>query len=430
MRLMNSLTSATVSTEQDCRYFRLASNFALSGLFIQCLVRYYWLLKGTGLDGSLPIQFRLIPCVPLILCFCLLLFSPKPHYVSKGAKYWKPLCKAAFFIFLMSFAVGISLQNDMRYVLSDSYRFAMPWFALWIFVGQYDHLRGSAIHGEVLRICNVVLVMACLDGIATFFLAGVMDIRVSTFFHVFAICWAVFQCHWPILFSIFAASIGMVGLISSGKRGTFVGFCLTIPLMICYMFKGKMIRQLVLGSLFSAIIGASLIPSLIASDSQLGTTFNRTVGSLSKIWDSGESGSMDGRIAEIENVIHFFQKNPLALFTGGGFGAEVEMFKYSGVFSRNGLMHQVHVGWFAYLFRNGIAGVVLLAFFWWKALAPVSPLSLKKLNRMQCIFGTYIAFQFILSFKSQIMLEGLEFPFLIAVSANLETDESSAKNIG
>jgi len=273
-----------------------------------------------------------------------------------------------------------------------------------------------------LRVLDVLLVIALIDSLMTIRLYYLFPSwKIATTTYLFCIAWGLFPTRWPRPMGVLCLAIALLTMFLSGRRGPIIALVVVSPLLIWYFVCGLRVFVGTMAYALLILLVVSAYYSNIMTDRGLAEKFQQrsaqVVDNIFGILFEGQGdASMEHRLEELKNVRAFFLDAPLFLVFGGGFGVETDMIYDTGVDSVTGRMHQVYVGWGAYLLRNGILGVALLGLLCRRlgsiVLKPPRAPYVAQLR----ICATFITLLIILSFKDQFMLEMMFLPVVIGLA--------------
>jgi len=277
----------------------------------------------------------------------------------------------------------------------------------------------------LLKLVDLVALVACGSALITIYLYVLYpNWRIATTLYLFAIPWGLLQTRWPRWVGLASFALGILTVALSGRRGPVVALAVVSPLLVWYQIASW--RTLVLNAawgLLAVAVGLFMFQgALLENDFTEQTRWRakRLVQNVQEVsFSLQEDLSMNYRFAEVSNVVEHFRQAPHLIVTGAGFGAETDMFYDTSVYSTSGRMHQVHIGWAAYLLRNGIIGVALLALFCWNTMKLTLVKARYHPDVMIC--STFVAVLVVLSMKDQLMLEFISLPLVLALGIALST---------
>lgn len=400
--------------------------FSLLSLFSQLCVKYVLLdqIANREVEQS-SLYIRVFPALPIVFAFMYAVATQGSVFFTRLPADWARLARMSIFVMLVGTVIALIAGNSFRYIASDVFRCGVAWTTLFVVMAAAVNLIDAGRQNFVLSVVDAMVIMALIDALMTIIIYTRYPwFRVSTELYLLAIPWALFQTRWPRWMALIALSLGVLALFLSGKRGALVAVAAFSPVILWHQFDNmKLFIGNVMFALLVCLAGGMAFQSKASSLDISEQLWQRAEGVVQSVYDifvnDEEDQSMEGRMAELRNVVGYFQKAPYMLPLGGGFGAETEMREHTGVYSSNGGMHQVHVGWGAYLLRNGFLGVLWLFVFCYLAMHPLLHSTSGRFGSMVLVCSCFVGIMIVLSLKSQLMLETLHLPMMVGISVAL-----------
>jgi hypothetical protein len=382
----------------------------LISLGLQVLGQHVWLLfKATSGINSQLLIIRLLNLPFILTALSLILINNKFRFKPQ----LKVIILLLFFTTSFSLVMAIILRHDIRYITSDIIRMFIPWIVIII---TYEALSNLQTKKDINNFIQGIIFIAFMDGVITIcFALGIQNIRISADFFL-------------LIFGLVVANLAnkingralitflftIICIAATGKRAVMIG-ALIIILTTLYV-RGPLNKRLfpALVVLITVVTAASF--SQVVNEIPRIMFFLKQANSLSSVSDDA---SILGRIYELQNIYISYQYLPnIIAWIGQGYGAEVEMEYYTGVLSKNGMMHHAHSGVLVYFWRHGLFGLFLMLYLWISVV-----IFLKAYRRVALQYRTvylailsYTIYGIALSFKGNYMLEDITFPTLFALA--------------
>jgi hypothetical protein len=269
--------------------------------------------------------------------------------------------------------VGLLRQNDLRYILGDTFRYLITWVTMYIALIAVCRLVELGERRFLLYAMDILAVLFVMDAVAGIYLSLKFPAnKISAQAAILGIFWALFQDRWPRWLSGATLILCLAATLMNGKRASLIGLALLAvwAIYLSLFVSRRRTGAIVATFAVSAVLGWILLPLISPNvEATFSSRFARTFETATGFLETGADVSFAGRKAEIDNVREYFDESPALTLFGGGFGAQTPMYIDTGVVSNTGDMHQVHIAWGAYYLRNGIFGLLLLAVFWLVCLA-------------------------------------------------------------
>ena len=404
----------------------------LGTLTIQQLASYTKILTLVSSGESQEVEWRVLAVTPGVLLSLLI----APRRSRDLTLSW--LAAAVAVAAVSGVIIGIVSGNLLRYVAADAFRFGIPWTAFLLAATALLALPEPLRQVECHRALQVVVALSAVDAIYTITVGSMFPgYRISTDLHLFGIGWALLAGGQRQGARALLLGLCLAAVVFSGKRGNLValGGGLALTLLIGLARPG-FLRRVASGALPVAFLSIVAVGGALwfsdftvvkTTRDELSTRHMDLASNLMDIAFRGqEDDSYEGRMRELRNITAHLQEYPQYVPMGAGFGAVTPMREDSGVPCLiPGTMHHVHIGWAAYLLRNGLFGLVLYFSFFW-----VVATRLLKNSQFHpfCYSSLFLlSASFVLSLKSNILLEGIDLSLIAAfgLAATPRTDTES-----
>lgn len=329
-------------------------------------------------------------------------------------------------------AVGSSLP---LYYIGDGLKFISSWLS-FLSVSALAYLLCKDDDGgkERYRLIRLCLILAVVEAAAVVILAARLDYWQKIHLGAAsAIGFGLLYAPSGTLVRVLVLLLGLSAAALSGKRAGLalpiiaVGATVLVMMPRAILLAGKA-RSLNKAHLRAFIVTASvvIICSFLISmfGDRFSSRFETMYQSLLTFVSEKLTGvevtdqSMNSRYAEMDNIRQFYADHPLQVILGCGFGAETPMYKDSGVLGVDGRMHHVHAGWWVYLLRNGLLGVLLLLIYFFITIRTALIGIRYGIPTSPWLFFLLIC-QAAASYKSNTMLDSIEFTIPVLFGATL-----------
>ncbi|QTA79207.1 Putative O-antigen polymerase [Desulfonema limicola] len=368
-----------------------------------------------GSTGALLIRVGVM--FPALIGILIAIFWGKPELIPSS---WRILYYWAGLTFISGIVIGIFNSFSLRYLLGDAFRYTISWASFFACLLASMSLALIS-KKKILFYFHLYLIISIFDAIATCWLSIKFPwARISTLSYIFLILWGIMYIKEYPYCSYFFIFLGIITLILSGKRGTFIVMAILSPFLMCFFIKST-VKSIISFIIFIVLIFA-ISEIMVDSDikqhisKRYESLLNQIVQIVNNVLEGGQGDkSTEGRFFELYNIELYYQRYPLEQLSGVGFGAEIPMVYYTGVLSNSGHMHHVHISWGVYFLRHGINGIILLASYFFLCF-----LYSKKYLFSNSKFSVFLLimtfFEFILAFKGNIMLESIQIIPAICIS--------------
>jgi len=327
---------------------------------------------------------------------------------------------------LLGFVVGLLRGNDLYYLLGDTFRYGVVPTTVWL-LGVTMALHWHQEYGfeeakdRVYRLMTILILTVALTDVLSVALQTMAvnneHEKIHGGFAVFGLAWALYGrgggagTRWGL------ATLAIASLLLTNKRANYL---LLVLVAAPYALVGA---QAAWRRILAVVVAVALLllvaPLLRQQDGYLGLLAERveyTTDSLERIVRTRGDESFGARLDEVRNVEHFFQDRPHLMLLGAGYGAEVPMEFNTGVYSKNGLMHHLHISWAEFYLRTGVVGTLFHALFfmacaWWGW-----QLMRGRDQRFRFV-PVVLAIYFVLTFKSFVFRQAIVLPMLAAMGA-------------
>lgn len=339
---------------------------------------------------------------------------------------WKPMptgLSALAVLFAISTVSSLTLASiycySPKYLVGDFLRFSAPWLTLFLSYQSFLAIREHRGLAGLERWYNRLAIVAFFDaamtiGFGLMYYGG----HISNYFFMFLIGWVILRRSNDGVLVNVVLGLVLVATIASTKRTNFALTPLAILLAIWFQWArgGHVLRLcMTLIGVSAAALSAQVIFAQYSGNVDLVETCQRT---FEKLYDVVLEGNHDRsyglRMNEVRNLTAYFESHPGDLALGIGFGGEIPMRYETGNDTPSGNMHHVHKGYWLYLLRNGILGVVLLGGFVWVSTAGLllakSP---RPLITASC--AVYAVTRVVASFGGNLMMEDLDLPLVVGL---------------
>jgi len=393
------------------------------GLFSQLLIHYYYIISVAARQSEQSMVYnRVFPALAILFATLVVMSRYGPSFYSRLTKVWRRLFFGCFLVGLTGLAVGVASGSAFRYLLSDTFRYGLAWWTLFLCMAAAGNLATLGHEKTLQRLIDALACLAVLDALATLYIYKQFPwFKISTSAYFFLFGWGLFQTRRPRWVGMVLFGLGVLTLLLSGKRGGLVVIVALSPIIL--MYQTRNFRVFAANAAVAALVlfGGLLLIDSLSSESfavtEIGQRITRLVESTDNaLFREKTDQSLDGRSRELNNIWLHYAKNGLMIIGGCGFGAEVEMVHHTGIYTASGKMHQVHIAWGAYFLRNGIMGVCLLMAFCLVTTIPLLRACWSSHRSDLPCLATYIGLMLLMSLKSQIMLEQLMLPMIIGLS--------------
>ena len=347
--------------------------------------------------------------------------------VVRIASRWVPMVMLFVIVTVLGLCLGWLNHLEARYFFGDFLRFLTPWVTFFLCLQAFTTLAFAQGPLALLHYYHFFVVLAVVDACATVVVGYLYPgLHVSNWFLMFGVAWALLDNRRGSLLTLPVLALCIVAAIMSAKRAnlflvafTFVGSLLYFP--VCLRRAPPNLGRT------CAALGAAVLFVLMS-----GSASSRT-GLVQSALNTGEevveivTGDYDRsyqfRVNEVANIVDFYHRNTGWLATGLGFGCEIPM-RYETsppTVTPSGNMHHVHKGFWAYLLRNGLLGVALLATF--SLTVVCMSFSLNKVDlrvRNQVVVClVYALGRLVAAYGGNLMLEELDLPVVAALAYGL-----------
>jgi len=401
------------------RRVRLVIWILLGTLAVQQLVSYTKILTLVSAGESQDVEWRVLAVAPGV--FISLLIAPRR--ARDLTLSW--LSGAVIIAAISGVTIGIVAGNLLRYVAADAFRFAVPWIAFLVASSALLSLQEEDRQAESRRALLVVLGLSVFDAVYTIIVGATFPgHRISTDLHLFGIGWALLAASSSRASRAVILGLCLAAVVFSGKRGNLValGGGMAITCLVGVTRPG-FFRRIADGALPVAMLSMFAVSAAlwfsdfavvrVARDELSSRHFDLAQNLMDIVVGGAEDDSYEGRMREVRNVTAHLQDYPQYVLLGAGFGALAPMREDSGVPCLiPGMMHHVHIGWVAYLLRNGLLGVALYFLFFWV----VATRLLRNSQQTSFCYGPLflLSASLVLSLKSNILLEGIDLSLVSA----------------
>lgn len=327
-----------------------------------------------------------------------------------------PLSLLFFTSTLASVWMAASNCLNTKYFFGDSLRFIAPWLTLILSCQSFTLIRRRQGAAGLLRWYHALAAVALLDALITAgFGLKYYGYHISNWFYIFLIGWVVLRQRSVGTSGNLVLGLVLLATVASGKRTNFalVAFALVAAMALLVQRGGKMSRLCVtVAVMLTAGASAQLLFAQYSRGEGLIEVCQRVFEKMNEIVIEGNHDrSYELRVNETRNVTAHFEKHPYDIVLGVGFGGEVPLIYNTGTQTPSGNMHHVHKGYWLYLLRNGLLGVVLLAGFVWTSTgALLMANSSARLITASC--ALYSATRIIAAFGGNLMMEDLDLPLV------------------
>jgi hypothetical protein len=347
---------------------------------------------------------------------------------------FKILLFFSLLVFVISLIYGIFgyslFDYSFRYILGDGFRYIIPWLGFFtLLVASIQNLRNNP--HDIDYYLNFLFYAGIVDSIVTIYLFTLFPwAKISTSVYLSLIGFGVvFWQRYP-LKAVIGITLAGVAMIASGKRGSIIAIFFSIIFInlinILFGENTKRIKFYRRKNQFYSIVnvffclGVFLLVSvlLLSSQDQYSYSLGQEIYSkwmkvyenlyniiINLYYDKQVDTSYQSRLDEMNNTLSFLSEYPSLILFGAGFGAEVPMLEYTGVWSDSGRMHHIHIVWGVYLLRNGMLGIILLMLYFMGIIIIAVKFLKTEKNDYAKLILFLIIMDFIKSFKSNIMLE-------------------------
>ena len=299
------------------------------------------------------------------------------------------------------------------------------WMFFWIAMSLYNRQGGS--EGVLSNSLDALALLAAIDAAVTIlFSTSFWGYKISTTLHLYGVGWALFGLHHGrARKQIFVCVICIAAAIMGGKRGNLVAMPLAAIATYVVIYARGGVKAA--SRVFLTVAGLALVLAAIVISSQyvnrwksastsVRERYFRNVDTVMSLASSGrnEETSYGGRLDEALVVKRHFEETPMYFLVGAGFGATAKVRHDDHTIGSKipGRMHQVHIGWVAYVFRCGLLGLVLYAGFFLRNLHRASRMDIHYMGPVMY----YIFVMLVLSFKGNILLEDVSLPIVAALA--------------
>lgn len=354
--------------------------------------------------------FALTPCiVGVILAFSV------PPTRTQGRDAYSMALRGAMLVFLLGTSVGCFRGNDLRYLVADAFRFSVPWLVVAAVLRITSVLAAASLSRTKTLFVRTLTILSVVDASATLYLRLTLPrwMRISTVMHLGLLPIGLDRSLITPAYSTCLSAAGIAAAAAAGKRGNVLALIVAMCVLLC-LYNTRILRKVLLLAfvlLVSVIVLRLFLPNQY---DEVRLAFDQVVSTGSRLWQDGGDQSTAGRLAEAQNIFSFFAQNPSLVLAGGGFGAEVPMLENSGVYSRNGAMHQSHTLWLTYFLRNGFIGVSVLALLFGSALVDTYRAARTGHDTSAIVVSFLVILFVVLSLKSQVFLESPLFALCIS----------------
>jgi hypothetical protein len=338
-------------------------------IFPQTIYGYYAIDQtfSAGDEDTSGILLRVVSSLPIfVLAGYLFVFRSANLRAVPGGHRWIVLL--SMWVLITGVFVGLLRQNDLRYLLGDTFRYLITWVTMYIALIAVCRLVELGERRFLLYAMDILAVLFVMDAVAGIYLSlKFPGNKISAQAAILGIFWALFQDRWPRWLSGATVILCLAATLMNGKRASLIGLVLLAvwAVYLSLFVSRRRAGAIVATFAVSALLGWLVLPLISPSVEQtFSSRFSRTFETVTGFIETDTDVSFAGRRAEIDNVREFFDDSPSLILLGGGFGAQTPMYIDTGVVSNTGDMHQVHIAWGAYYLRNGIFGLLLLAVFW------------------------------------------------------------------
>jgi hypothetical protein len=398
---------------------RLVIWLLLATLVVQQIASYTKILTLVSSGESQDVEWRVLAVAPGVLLSLMI----APRRARDLTLSW--LSGAVIVAAISGATIGIVSGNLLRYVAADGFRFAMPWIAFLVGSMALLSLPQEHRQRECGRALLFVLGLSVFDAVYTIVVgAAFPGHRISTDLHLFGIGWALLAASGNRASRALILGVCLAAVVFSGKRGNLValGGGLALTCVVGLMRPG-FFRRVANGALPVVILSTFAVAAAlwfsdfavvrVARDELSSRHFDLAQNLMDIAVGGAEDDSYEGRMRELRNVTSHLSEYPQYVLLGAGFGAVTPMREDSGVPCLiPGMMHHVHIGWVAYLLRNGLLGIALYFLFFWV----VGVRLLRNSQQTPYCYGSLflLSASLVLSLKSNILLEGIDLSLVAA----------------
>ncbi len=296
------------------------------------------ILSARGVIGGIDLGSLLLVWGALLLPFVILFLTKVPN---KIALRWYGILYATYIF--VSLATGLWLKNNTTDTAGDFYK------SLFIpaGVGLYFYAKPLAGYFEILLLRILSAFILLRFTIFVFFMGGLNKLYYGTAYD--AIFMALSFPQFKVKRKAYIHSLNALAWITvllGQKRALVLGFGV---LVVSHMKSWKLI---VLG-IFAFLAIAAF------QDTLFHLIANSRFGSLMSFQSLIESQVR--RTSEVTEIIAIFESNPIRIFTGYGFGAEISFYDLKTLSYID--VHSIHNSIFATVYRSGVLGAVLTVVF-------------------------------------------------------------------
>lgn len=429
--------SATYPTRSSRRF-----QFAVMLAFAATLIHLLAAVAANAVNSSfaelnplLKAPFYLLPGL-VLLSMLLRSGIPLPRRLPSP---WHVLALYSSAVLLIGAIVGgikVAIDSSLLlYYIGDGLKFMSSWLSfLTVAALAYLLCKEDDSGKESRRLVRLCLILAVVEALSIAALAARLDywqkIHLGS---ASAIGFGLLYAPSGTLVRVLVLLLGLSAAALSGKRAGLALPLIAATATVLVMMPGTILRAGMTRSLKKAHLRAFLVvASVIIAGSvsinmfgdRFSSRYDTMYQSLLTFVTEKFAGvevtdqSMNSRYAEMDNIRQFYSDHPLQVILGGGFGAETPMYEDTGVVAVDGRMHHVHAGWWVYLLRNGVIGVLLLLIYF----AVTARIALTGIRygipTSPWLFFLLIC-QAAASYKSNTMLDSIEFTIPVLLGATL-----------
>lgn len=408
--------------------------FTFAGMVVGTGIHYASLYLGFASSTIMPVYTKALFGVIASMGFILFFLIPKGErpLLPKG---WTLIFSLALSVFVLGMVMAFFRLNSIRYVVGDAFRYGLTWLSLYVYICCIGGLIKAGKINTIYSIIEGMAIIAVVSSIFAIYMARQFPLaKISVVTPIIGLCWAIFQNRRSWIFSVLCFVICLAGMLLSGKRGIFVALIVMSPMILLFfgitLIKSVPLRvkikkyglSLIAGALLCCILFLVFAPLVQISSTGFGfelykKRFNVMVNSVLFLVSEERSTdiSWQGRLGEAEVIKSFYMDNGGLILVGAGFGAEIEPTQSGMVLTESGKMHHVHIGWFLYLLRNGLIGLLLYAVFWVKIFSLIIKRHGPQYSNWVFMFIILLVYFFIGSLKGNNMIGDNLTPFCTAI---------------